>query len=236
MRTIPRDLFNQANLLENMGKLYIALEKYNLQDSIEDYDWEKDSFEMVIDEDNARAHIQGVCLLTEHGEYSLYRNINARERYSIFIEGDDYETCDVFTEEGEISEEILSLLGYKAPTPLNNLETSLELLSKLSPFYIISLNVFAFDQSTKEGELVAFFGMSPVTSRCRFIGTSQSKDKLLEEHSNLEGLDILTAEEVLSMTGTIMEMNGISRDTGDESPTERCVALLGEDLLGGVKR
>ena len=80
MRTIPRDLFNQANLLENLGRLYIALEENGLEHIMKDDEPLRDSFEMIVDEGGNTQSIEGVYVEVQGERFYPYRTINSRER------------------------------------------------------------------------------------------------------------------------------------------------------------
>lgn len=115
MRTIPRDLFNQANLMENIARLYIALEEKAKEGILVDDTPDKDSFTMSVDEHNNTQEIEYIFLNIEDERKSIFRYINSRERYSIYIEDGYGDDLEIFTESGELSEGFLEYaLGEKA--------------------------------------------------------------------------------------------------------------------------
>jgi len=108
MRTIPRDLFNQANLLENLGHLYIELETIAKENILVDEDPERDSFEMSVDGYSNSQSIKSIFIKVNGENQSVYRYINSRERYSLYcMDMLTEEEIEVFDKDGKLSTDFL---------------------------------------------------------------------------------------------------------------------------------
>lgn len=112
MRIIPRDLYNEGNLLTNYGHLYIALELYNLQDLLVEDLYDDEQFNIVTDELSGATYLSNVKLFTQSSdELSLFRHLNSRETYSLWFVGED-DDYEVFTKSGKLTPNLLQAIGY----------------------------------------------------------------------------------------------------------------------------
>ena len=108
-RVIPRDLFNEANLLKCYGRLWILLEP-RLERSVR---FELDGEEFVIDQraSDGNLYIDNLRLWIRGQMYNLFRPLNSRDQWPLYLSlGWDEDDIRVFTDEGELSEEMLALL------------------------------------------------------------------------------------------------------------------------------
>ena len=107
-RVIPRDLFNDANLLMNLGKLYLELEKIGLQDNL-DSDGQQYDIYSDIDGDT---YVDNIDLSDVNGDkINLQRPPNSRDRYSLqYYDKSDSELKIVFTDDGELTEHFVTYL------------------------------------------------------------------------------------------------------------------------------
>lgn len=111
-RVYPRDIFNQANLLENLGHLYIELENLNLEKLFVDQNSEEESFEMIVSGMDNTQSIKGLYLKMDGELCSPWRSINSRERYSIYItHPETEEEYEVFDQDGKLSSDLLNELN-----------------------------------------------------------------------------------------------------------------------------
>lgn len=112
MKVIPRDLFNDGNLLTNYGHLYIALEKLNLQDLLINDVEGNSNFKIGYMELSGCTYLQDVRMYTHQGdELMLYRHQNSRETYSLWFEGED-DDYEVFNSNGTLTPTFLDYIGH----------------------------------------------------------------------------------------------------------------------------
>lgn len=111
-RVIPRDLFNEGNLLKCYGALWIGLEKLGLQD------WlihEGEGFEVYQDDADGSTYLANVRLmlggLTDAIPVMLRRPLNSREAYPIYATFHDLDDeIEVFTKHGSLSARMETML------------------------------------------------------------------------------------------------------------------------------
>ena len=109
---MPRDLFNQGNLLTNYGRLYLELEKHRLEELLEQNVGTESEFIVGMNYQSGATWIANVILYSKDGhEIPLIRNVNSREKFSLYFIDDDEEK-EVFTSSGELTQELLDVLGY----------------------------------------------------------------------------------------------------------------------------
>lgn len=83
VRVIPRDLFNEANLLKCYGQLYINLERMGLEECLVMGDI-NGRFDIWQDENDGSLTVTNV-VLTIHGDVvPLLRPLNSREPYPLW--------------------------------------------------------------------------------------------------------------------------------------------------------
>lgn len=109
-RVIPRDLFNDANLLMNLGKLYLKLEILGLSDNIQSDGEQYDIYSGI----DGETYVNNITLSDVKGDYiSLQRPLNTRDSYSLqYYDKADCELKIVFTDDGELTEHFVAYL-YK---------------------------------------------------------------------------------------------------------------------------
>ena len=110
-RVIPRDLFNEANLLKCYGRVYITLEGNPNAGFAEEF---ADSFDVVQREDDGFLFIENLPFPTRNHHYRLVRPLNSGEAWPLYaerIDDDDFDAVAVFTEEGELTEEFRNLVN-----------------------------------------------------------------------------------------------------------------------------
>ncbi len=113
LRVIPRDLFNESNLLKCMGQLYLCLER--VDNSIAWLEHDDAAFDIQQSDDDGSTWVENVTLYrvldgVAHPVH-LHRPMNSREPWPLYATG-DYD-CDVpvFNPDGTLSREFRSLLG-----------------------------------------------------------------------------------------------------------------------------
>ena len=126
-RVIPRDLFNEANLLKCYGRLWICLDDMNNHGAIlgdgDSHgvldDHSGDPFVICQNDTDGSTYIANVRL-TVHGQrYYLRRPLNSRNPWPLWCEhpySDEFEPIEVFTDEGYLSSDFLNLIEAQLPT------------------------------------------------------------------------------------------------------------------------
>ena len=101
IRVLPRDAFNDANLLKCIGKLTLLIEEGHLPGLHYEFDG-ADQFDIQQDPGDGSTYVANILFFDEQGEpLEFYRSINSRENWPLrmFYKGDEYY---VFNEDGDI--------------------------------------------------------------------------------------------------------------------------------------
>ena len=114
-RVIPRDLFNEANLLKCYGQIYLNLERVHGVNAELINDGE--AFAVVQDESSGSLTLENVRLLINGEEQKLHRPLNTREPWSLYLTDPDDEEISVFGEDGSFSADMLAKLGVPKNEP-----------------------------------------------------------------------------------------------------------------------
>lgn len=105
-RVIPRDLFNEGNLLKCYGRLWINLENMALEHLLQHTDAEA-GFN-VMQDDSGFTYLSNVKL----DDFILYRPVNSREPWPLYALYND-EEYSVFDEHGNFDKMFKDLLKRK---------------------------------------------------------------------------------------------------------------------------
>jgi hypothetical protein len=110
-RVVPRDLFNEADLLKCYGRLWILLDDHRRHDA---YLGEGDGSPFVITQDPADGSITVSNLLfrVNGNTWRLSRPLNSRAPWPMYASRHD-EEVSVFTEEGKLTAEFRQLIGMR---------------------------------------------------------------------------------------------------------------------------
>lgn len=114
-RVIPRDLFNEANLLKCLGRLWIVTERYQPHKIVIEHDGNR--FD-VWQDDDGDIGVHNIHIYIGGNQYRVVRPLNSRRSWPLYLERyptERYDRIPVFTEfaEGELHEEMLALLGVE---------------------------------------------------------------------------------------------------------------------------
>ena len=102
-RVIPRDLFNEADLLKCWGKLWIALDdRRDHFASIPDHSGEP--FDIVQDPSSGALTVANLSLIVHGQRRAVYRPLNSREPWPLWVWSDD-DDIRVFDLDGNLSPE-----------------------------------------------------------------------------------------------------------------------------------
>lgn len=112
LRVIPRDLFNEADLLKCLGRLWILLDetrghRARLGDTEGDHSGE--AFEIVQDESDGSIYVANLPFRIGKMEYTLFRPLNARNPWPLYMHaaGDD---LAIFNEDGRFTAKFSRLI------------------------------------------------------------------------------------------------------------------------------
>lgn len=118
-RVIPRDLFNEADLLKCYGRLWILLDETRGHSArLGDAESEHNGapFEIWQDEADGSISVANVPFTIRGERWRLSRPLNCRSLWFLWCSSPDEETCErVFTEEGRFSPEFVQLIMGIAP-------------------------------------------------------------------------------------------------------------------------
>jgi hypothetical protein len=110
-RVIPRDLFNEANLLKCYGKLYIEIENSGLPDVELVHRNPGSPFLVSQDQNSGDLTIANVILMVRGAPCALRRPLNARDAWPLYADTGTGDEIDVFTSSGALSPEMHSFLS-----------------------------------------------------------------------------------------------------------------------------
>jgi hypothetical protein len=113
-RVIPRDLFNEGNLLKCYGQLYLNLERLGLHGWLRH---DGSAFEIVMDESSGSLHVANVTFGVGDAVWNLERPLNARGAYPLYLSSGDSDEIEVFNEDGSFTEAMAHFLEDLEPAP-----------------------------------------------------------------------------------------------------------------------
>lgn len=108
LRVIPRDLFNEANLLKCYGQIYLNLERLGYQDCLIGGD--NDEPFTVCSNDDGETWLDNVQLWVRGGALTLKRPLNSRRSYPLYAFPDDDTQIEVFEDSGAFTGEMIEFL------------------------------------------------------------------------------------------------------------------------------
>jgi hypothetical protein len=112
IRVIPRDLFNEANLLKCLGQLYIKIESVGMTHVAQFGEGHLSHFEISQDPSDGSIYVANLPFLIRDKHYHLSRPLNSRQPWPLYLSRDD-ETIPVFDDDGTFSIEMIRLLNGK---------------------------------------------------------------------------------------------------------------------------
>lgn len=112
-RVIPRDLFNEANLLKCLGKLVLLTDESSLYNFIE-YEHIRNEFEIVQDQYSGDIYCINVnfFLKSENSFIELFIPLNSREPWPLYYRLEEDIEGKVFTNKGELTKQFMNDLKY----------------------------------------------------------------------------------------------------------------------------
>lgn len=108
LRVIPRDLFNEANLLKCYGRIYINLELENLPDV--ELEHNNGAFDVRQDPGDGSLYLANVKLVVRGTVCRLRRPLNSRDGWPLYLVDDEDGDMEVFNEDGSFTQGMLDFL------------------------------------------------------------------------------------------------------------------------------
>jgi len=108
-RVIPRDLFNEANLLKCYGQLYLNLETAGL--SAVELVHDDRAFEVQQDDSSGGIYLANVVLRVRGQACRLHRPLNSREAWPLYLTDENDEEIAVFADDGTFTVEMVEFLS-----------------------------------------------------------------------------------------------------------------------------
>ena len=113
-RVLPRDAFNEGNLLTNIGRLWILLnETHGHKATIIEEDLAQ--FDIRLNDATGGLTVTNLTFLVDGVRHYLERPINSREKWPLMVtekkEDDDFDSVEIFDDEGDFTPEMLLLIG-----------------------------------------------------------------------------------------------------------------------------
>lgn len=110
LRVIPRDLFNEGNLLKCYGQLYLNLEREGLENALF-HDDDTGPFQVEQSSDDGSLSLRNVTLMLRGMPVRLRRPLNARSAYPLWASmTEDGEEVAVFNDDGTFTDDMQFLL------------------------------------------------------------------------------------------------------------------------------
>lgn len=114
-RVLPRDLFNEADLLKNMGRLWIGLDELGPDCRARIIEEDVSRFEIVQNEASGGITVANITFEIGGIVHGLERGLNARRPWPLMVETSDadpdFEPVNVFDEDGSFSANFRRLVG-----------------------------------------------------------------------------------------------------------------------------
>lgn len=99
-RVLPRDLFNEANLLKCLGRLWMLLDEYDPPGLKAVHDWPNKGFQIHQDPSDGSICCANFKLRNAAGTWVVpFRPLNSRDAWPLYIQDRDDE-IEVFEENG----------------------------------------------------------------------------------------------------------------------------------------
>ena len=108
-RVIPRDLFNEADLLKCLGKLYLMTEYHTTVRILHS----GHAFNIVQNSSDGSIYCGNICVIIGSRTYDHFRPLNSREPWPLWLRlraDPDAEDFRAFDDQGNLSDEMKELL------------------------------------------------------------------------------------------------------------------------------
>jgi len=115
-RVLPRDLFNEANLLKNYARLWILLNESD-QKIGQILEHSASTFDIQQNESSGGLTIANLTFVVKGETYVLERPLNSREEWSLMVSSChsnvDFEEISVFNNSGDFSDDMRKFLEVR---------------------------------------------------------------------------------------------------------------------------
>ena len=109
IRVIPRDLFNEANLLKCLGRFWIETERFQPEPVSIEHDGAPFEFEQS--EDDGSLSVANIEVKIGGQPCRLWRPLNSRRQWPLYLDSDNgLSGVEVFDANGKLSAELLAII------------------------------------------------------------------------------------------------------------------------------
>jgi hypothetical protein len=115
IRVLPRDLFNEANLLKCLGQLWIAIDGLDGAGFLVD---DVSRFEIEQDQNDGSLYVANLLFALRARLVHLSRPLNSRAPWPLYLaipEDPDFDVIAVFNDDGSLSDDMLRAMGGLQP-------------------------------------------------------------------------------------------------------------------------
>ena len=109
VRVIPRDLFNDANLLKCLGQVFLNLETANLSGVELEHDGA--AFRIVQSAGDGSTWVENVRLNVRGQDVIMFRPLNSRRPWPLYISVVNDDDIPVLDDDGNFSREFATMIG-----------------------------------------------------------------------------------------------------------------------------
>lgn len=115
VRVIPRDLFNEANLLKCYGQIYLNLETTSMPHVVLEHDG--DAFIIEMDDSSGATFVANITLTVNGDAVYLQRPCNSRLPWPLLLVLADETEIEIFDDDGSFSADFIEYMqGQIVPT------------------------------------------------------------------------------------------------------------------------
>lgn len=112
-RVIPRDLFNEGDLLNCLGRLWIKLEDRRDHNARLTHYQRSGPFDVRQEPSDGSIYVENVLLIVDELQRPMFRPLNTREKWPLWARFDD-EDVRVLDLDGELSPEFWIAISGRA--------------------------------------------------------------------------------------------------------------------------
>lgn len=107
-RVIPRDLFNEANLLKCLGRLSLLIHEGIAPKNIRlDHSQECEEFQIYMNMDSGEIGCINLIFYKDEEFFELVRPMNSKDPWPLFLYDNDDEVIWIFDDDGNLSQQFI---------------------------------------------------------------------------------------------------------------------------------
>lgn len=111
IRVIPRDLFNEGDLLKCIGQLYIETAKYPHVEIFQHDDEMNAGFRIEQNPDDGSIFVSNIVIYVTGRAMAHYRPLNSREKYPLYLVSMESDIeIKVFNNDGSLTAEMIAFI------------------------------------------------------------------------------------------------------------------------------